>query len=234
MQVFIAADDGTLPGTSTPEEREKLLAMRQLFELDHYYPFIEPFTFKTRFIPVSVEQGKAWRDYNRGAKLTNEQDILLQHLRDQIDEAIKSFSEPDHKPKAFFRLSTRSPKDAVDKLPHLPSLLREELTDTYHIHNPTLVEDNDILIALKRAFFRAMSVTSAEEVMEMISRSSRAISDLKRALDNQDVSPWHMLGIVREFVDIPLEGELRGFVHNKKLNALSQYYSDCFFPRLVM
>lgn len=29
--------------------------------------------------------------------------------------------------------------------------------------------------------------------------------------------------------DIPIEGEFRGFVYNKNLTALSQYYADCFF-----
>ncbi len=32
--------------------------------------------------------------------------------------------------------------------------------------------------------------------------SSRAISDMKRALDNLDVSPWNMKVIIREFVHI--------------------------------
>lgn len=34
--------------------------------------------------------------------------------------------------------------------------------------------------------------------------SSRAISDMKRALDNLDVSPWHMKAIIREFVGISI------------------------------
>jgi hypothetical protein len=51
VQVFIAADDGTLSGTK--EEREVKLAERRLFEIDQYYHIIEPFTFKTVFIDIS-------------------------------------------------------------------------------------------------------------------------------------------------------------------------------------
>ena len=38
--------------------------------------------------------------------------------------------------------------------------------------------------------------------------------------------------IVREFVDLNLEGELRGFVYKKQLTALSQYYCDLYIPFL--
>jgi len=32
---------------------------------------------------------------------------------------------------------------------------------------------------------------------------------------------------------MPIEFELRGFVHKKSFNALSQYYVDCYFDSLV-
>jgi len=77
-----------------------------------------------------------------------------------------------------------------------------------------------------------MSVTNVAEVFELIMYSSRAVSDIKRALDNLDVSEWNLKLIVREFVDLPIEGELRGFVHNNQLNAVSQYYTDAYFEWL--
>eukprot|EP00027_Filamoeba_sp_ATCC50430_P012636 CAMPEP_0168575038 /NCGR_PEP_ID=MMETSP0413-20121227/19433_1 /TAXON_ID=136452 /ORGANISM="Filamoeba nolandi, Strain NC-AS-23-1" /LENGTH=171 /DNA_ID=CAMNT_0008608485 /DNA_START=209 /DNA_END=721 /DNA_ORIENTATION=- len=62
--------------------------------------------------------------------------------------------------------------------------------------------------------------------------SSRAISDMKRLLDNLELQQWDLKLVVREFVNIPIELEFRGFVNEGSLNALSQYYSDCFFPEL--
>jgi hypothetical protein len=38
---------------------------------------------------------------------------------------------------------------------------------------------------------------------------------------------------VREYSDLPIDGELRGIVHEGNLNGLSQYYAECFFPELV-
>jgi len=39
--------------------------------------------------------------------------------------------------------------------------------------------------------------------------------------------------IVRAWADIPIEHKFRGFVCKKNLNALSQYYHYCYFPKLV-
>eukprot|EP00026_Physarum_polycephalum_P011726 Phypoly_transcript_11967.p1 GENE.Phypoly_transcript_11967~~Phypoly_transcript_11967.p1 ORF type:complete len:362 (+),score=58.85 Phypoly_transcript_11967:36-1088(+) len=227
VQVFIAADDGTLSGTK--EEREAKLAERRLFEIDQYYHLIEPYTFKTVFIDISVEQGQAWRDFNRGAKLDEAQTKILEELKSNIDKPIKEFVAKGNA--AFFRLSTRSPKDAVDKIEKLKLLLCDQFRSSLEKYKQEL-DYNQKLVALRRAFFKAMSVKSVDEALQLVMYSSRAISDMKRALDNLDVSPWNMKAIVREFVDIPIEGEFRGFVHNKKLNALSQYYADCYFEDL--
>jgi len=63
--------------------------------------------------------------------------------------------------------------------------------------------------------------------------SERAVSDIKRLLDNKHlIEQWNLKFIVREFVPIPVEGEFRGFVHKGQLNALSQYYADSYFPGL--
>eukprot|EP01105_Mastigella_eilhardi_P021340 TRINITY_DN5162_c0_g1_i1.p1 TRINITY_DN5162_c0_g1~~TRINITY_DN5162_c0_g1_i1.p1 ORF type:complete len:178 (-),score=40.68 TRINITY_DN5162_c0_g1_i1:45-578(-) len=53
-------------------------------------------------------------------------------------------------------------------------------------------------------------------------------------MDNVAVMPWHMKLIIREFQpQLPIEGEFRGFVCRRRLNALSQYYADCYFPSVV-
>jgi hypothetical protein len=72
------------------------------------------------------------------------------------------------------------------------------------------------------------------QVFDIMALSSRAVSDIKRALDYAADQEWSLKLIVREFVTIPLEGEYRGFVHNRQLNALSQYYADAYFWRLPL
>jgi hypothetical protein len=76
-------------------------------------------------------------------------------------------------------------------------------------------------------------VHTGAEALALCSLSNRVISDMKRALDHLDRVPWHMHFIVREFVPIPLEHELRGFVHQQQLVAVSQYATDLFVPALV-
>jgi hypothetical protein len=341
--VFIQADDGTFHGP--PEERAKLIAMRLQFELDQYYPFIKDHTFRTEFVSISLEEAKAWREYNRGAKLTAEQTQLFEAMRGRLHTAITSFQQQPaltsassspapatapapasasaEVPSVFVRLSTRSPKDAVDKLDQqtvLLPLLRKHLQrlnasspaaasapsassaspapdskePAAAAPDPHLVALNTQLLALRYTFFDALAMRSAEGVLQVMGMSSRVISDVSRALtaaatagtgvvgaapapapaapqdagkekekekeqDNAQsaaalsaVVPasassdsksaaaaaapapfWHLKFIVREFVPLPLEGEFRGFVHNRQLTALSQYYCDVWFPTLT-
>lgn len=100
---------------------------------------------------------------------------------------------------------------------------------------------------------RCMSVASAEEALQLFSASARIIGDLTRVRNTwinliklivrtctniifqalNYTGEWSIHIVVREFTDIPLEGELRGIVYKKKLHALSQYYTSCYFPNLV-
>jgi len=69
--------------------------------------------------------------------------------------------------------------------------------------------------------------------MELLSFSARTISDIKRAVEILPPEKWNLKLVVREFVQIPIEMEFRGFVYKGQLNAVSQYYSDCFFSNLL-
>jgi len=74
-----------------------------------------------------------------------------------------------------------------------------------------------------------MKVEDVEDVKKLIMYSSRTISDMKRAIDYNDLIEWNLQVIIREFQTFPLEYELRGFVYKGSLNALTQYYADCYF-----
>jgi len=39
--------------------------------------------------------------------------------------------------------------------------------------------------------------------------------------------------VIRKWVDIPIEFELRGFVYDNRLTGLCQYFNDAFFPGLA-
>jgi len=127
----------------------------------------------------------------------------------------------------FVKLSTRSPKDAADKLKEKTlSALHEELK---HVD---LQDSNAVLIGVRRAFFKVARVQSGKEAMDLMMVSARTISDLKRAIEIMPPEQWNLQLVVREFVDIHPSMEFRGFVYHKKLNGLSQYFTDCYFPSL--
>jgi len=131
------------------------------------------------------------------------------------------------------RLSTRSPKDAVDKFPErLAPFLLQELSRLDAASNGNSLTDNEKIVALHRAFSQVLRVESAEEVFKLMAYSERTVSDLIRAVDYSSNLPWNLKFIIREFVEIPIEGEFRGFVSGGRLTALSQYFQDCFFPSL--
>merc|ERR1712137_515343 len=129
----------------------------------------------------------------------------------KLNEAIAEFNN-----KAFVKLGSRSPKDAVDKIPKIIPLLKEQLKKFPSTNAGEF-------LAMRYALMEAMAVLSAEEAFSIFSYSSRIISDFQRDLKYHS-GEWNQCLVVREFCPIPLQGEL---------TALSQYYTNCYFPWLV-
>eukprot|EP01125_Pyxidicula_operculata_P021152 TRINITY_DN8049_c0_g1_i1.p1 TRINITY_DN8049_c0_g1~~TRINITY_DN8049_c0_g1_i1.p1 ORF type:complete len:375 (-),score=73.03 TRINITY_DN8049_c0_g1_i1:15-1139(-) len=232
VYVVITADSGELPHHLTEEEKVQYLSERRKFEMDQYYNKIAKHSFKTVFLELAVDEVKAWRQYNINGKLNEEESVLMNKFKDRVKSTIEDF----HKEQldVFIRLSTRSPKDAVDKMNKVLPLIRHELSKIKHRDDDSELEKlNDQLIALRAAFFKSMKVRDVDEFLELFMYSSRTVSDIKRALDHIDKSPWNLKLIFREYQDMPIQGEFRGFVHQNSLNAITQYYTDCYFPLLV-
>jgi hypothetical protein len=87
--------------------------------------------------------------------------------------------------------------------------------------------ENDKLKMIKRTFFKTMKVGSVVECFELLSMSSRIVSDLVRAIKLKD-EVWDLKIAIREFIDFDLKYEFRGF-YNKKLNGMTQYYTEIYF-----
>ena len=198
-------------------------------ELHSYYHEIEPHTFKTTFVPVSVEAADAWRVGNRGGVLTPDQQQHLQTLKDVVDEHVTTTFGG----RCFIRLSTRSPKDAIDKVPALRAelvrYLRERLGEVQARGEE--VDGNAKLCALNDSMAPLMAVSSSSEFFELVACSSRCVSDIVRCLDYKDDLPsWDLQCIVREFHPVPSSSEFRCFVKDRRLVAISQYFATCFYP----
>jgi len=127
---------------------------------------------------------------------------------------------------AFIRFSARSPKDSATERGRMNLFLKETLKDIAADDS----SNETGLPAVYRAFIKALKVRSGKEAMEVILVSVRILEDLQMAMVFPEL--WDVCVIIREWTDIPIEMEFRGFVHNKKFTALSQYYYDCFFLKL--
>lgn len=87
-----------------------------------------------------------------------------------------------------------------------------------------------------------MQVQSGDEALRLFMDSGRTVGDLVRALDyRREQTPladgagqaWKLKVVVREFRPIDPAWEFRGFVSNRHLTALSQYFCDASFPYVV-
>ena len=226
----VHADDGSLVGGIT------MLMNREAYEMHSYYDAVRDLTFPTEFVGFSVDEARAWRQRYAGKPWTTEEEAACRALETRLSDAITRVGGTNG---AFVRLSTRSPKDA-------PSLLdRADIVCALRRHlacivlefpdaAPPVARNTPLqVLALRRAWFDLMRVHTGSEALALCSLSSRVISDMRRSLDHIDQVPWHMCFIVREFVPLPLEHELRGFVYQQRLVAVSQYATDLFVPKLV-
>lgn len=216
MTTFMSVDDGQVPG-NTLEEKQATLKEWYSLNLEQYYEQIKPFTFITDFIQMEIEDILIFQKYIRQTKMTNEEiERWKIRILDPLEKSIHSFPNG-----AFVKLSTRSPKDAVDKD-------KERLMKHLKITNPNSL--NQIYIDVRKSFFNFMRVFNAQDALDIMSKSGRIISDLKRAVDFKDILKEIPLNIVvREFVEFDITNEFRAFYYSGKLTGISQYDINCFF-----
>ncbi|GFO13447.1 cell division cycle protein 123 homolog [Plakobranchus ocellatus] len=151
---------------------------------------------------------------------------MSSHLQKKIDAFLI-----DHGAKfAFVKLSSRSPKDAprAQRFKEIYSELisKEDLSN----ENQVSVENAQITCLLKAAS-QSLRMKSADDVIDMCVRSEYVYEDLllELALPDRFRENW----VIRQFVDIDVDMEFRGFVHQKRLTALSQYNCLIFSQRLA-
>ena len=164
-----SADDGSIPGVSV-SEKQQTYAFWQSYNMDKYYESVEAFTFRTLFIAISQEDVRALLSFfTHPERLDPQQKALLDALSRKMDQGIAQVGG-----EAFAKLSSRSPKDAVDKFPELMlPILREQLQ---------LFPNTDAgeYLAMRYSLMLAMRVKSAHEALRLFSFSSRIISDFQR------------------------------------------------------
>jgi hypothetical protein len=177
---------------------------------------------------LTKEQGlllkRAHASYTSKTDLSEADQQALNALKQELDSHIKAFSNG-----AFVKLSCRSPKDATVTAPEMVEMYRAALQARREQNLP--IDNNRKLIELFTSHIRLLASHNADEALRWFIRSGRVCQDVDLALEQPEPFPIQI--IIREWIDIPLWAEFRGFVYNKEFVALSQYFDGCYFEEVV-
>jgi hypothetical protein len=124
---------------------------------------------------------------------------------------------------AFVKLSSRSPKDVTTG--NFDELVQNELSQ---LTEEQLSDNHQRCCAFVRASCKLLRISSFEQVMQLLIQSERVFEDITQELSIKRPDEFNISLVLREWKDIDFDLEFRGFVHNNKLTALSQYNQICF------
>lgn len=199
---------------------------------------LEPFTFKTRSVDLSYQEALALislfkvnaKTYEKTTSLTSEEVVLLENVEKRIDECLAAHTEFNDG--AFVKLNTRSPKDVPWKCHNDESYQNQLNKEVERVSDRT---PNNICVAFLKAMNKSMKINSGKSAMELLGRSQRIYEDLQKNTGFGE-KLYESKIILREWneemIELP-QFEFRCFVHEKKLNAISQYFCDFKFDDLI-
>lgn len=199
------------------------------------YESLKDETFKTVFLAMTPSEAGAivryWEahfkdrtseDHRNPIEITLPVELAI--LCNRIDCAIKTLSPSGEG--AFIKLSTRSPKDS-----HVAFM---KACDYYHKKVTPSLSLNDRLILLQEAVINSLNVKTGQEALQLLVSSTRVGEDLGYALEPGDEGFQDRSSLVlREWVDIPLWAEFRGFVWEGSLTSIGQYNHPVVFQELA-
>ena len=208
--------------------------------MDKWYESLKDKTFRTEFLAITPDEAReiiAYWEKNFKERSSSDQETTelplriptaLKSLQDRISSAIVGMSAQQKG--VFVKLTTRSPKDS-----HLAFWnARESYTRKKGTlgSNPSV---NDKLILLAEVVIESLRVTTGEEAMKLLLSSTRVGEDLEYALEpGEEGFAERMCIVLREWVEIPLWAEFRGFVWDGKLTTIGQYNHPVMFTQLLL
>jgi hypothetical protein len=213
------------------------------FRVEDWYSLIEPLTFPTQFVNLTIGQLLAMKNFYEAtyrhatqvkdiSKIFSQDDQnALNQLENNIQTVMDSWNHGNNTGIKFFvRLSTRSPKDSCVQSPNFKKILTQQLD--------LLGKENEPR-AVIRTLNTSLQVTNAKDAMHLLLSSHRVYYDLSRSLlqldeklkksENKELLMPDQRIIVRIFHEIEApEFEFRVFVVNKKVTAITQYFKSCY------
>ena len=211
------------------KEREET-RRKEFFDsgFDRWYDLVKDKTIPSQLVEIKPVEARAivvsWKSQFQhkerdGTALTEAQIQVPADLHDLIDRLTSTITSFSSGKGAFVKLSTRSPKDSP--------VAFEKAHKTYLVRLGSLGENpsvNDKLNLLSTIMGESLKVTTGEEAVKLLISSDRVGEDLEYALEKGDEEFKKFIHlVVREWVNVPLWAEFRGFVSGGQLTALGQY-----------
>ena len=222
------------------DTKEKEETRREYFfstGLDRWYETLKDKTFRTEFVEITPNEARAivtfWQEHYQhkpsDATLLPESQITtpdtLKGLSQRLSMVISTLS-PDRG--AFVKLSTRSPKDS-----HIAFAKARTAYDSRVSSFGSNASGNDKLTLLAEVVIESLRVRNGDEAIKLFVSSDRVGEDLEYALEPGDLDFNKRISLViREWVEIPLWAEFRGFIWDGKMTSIGQYNHPVMFPQL--
>lgn len=193
--------------------KNDIYEMQRKCDIDNWYEDLKDYTAKTYFIRLSEEQAMALSDLSYDFIQNNRKfeeivsDIKIKTIYKKIKAIVNKF------PNGFFvRLNSRSPKDSelimkqgIDRLKKIKKFEPGNL--------------NDKLISKLEARFLGLRLKTAKDCLQVLLDSRRIRNDLEELISFGDLPTI----VIREFLDINPLTELRVFVKDRRIVAITQY-----------
>lgn len=224
----------------TEPNHEDISKTRDYFfqsSVDEWYNKLSTSTFQSEFITLTKNEAiiiiNHWKNVTSKSDEYREIPLGLEDLIRRIDEVIYTiFSASDG---VFVKLSTRSPKDSKTifrkSTKHFQARLSENRTEDLEIRSLSS-EDNMRMVVMSEEMLRGCAVHSGLEAIQILCDSHRVAEDLMYAYEEGDKD--YPVSIVVRGWDPRIRPacEFRGFVWNRQLNCIGQYWHSLYFPHL--
>lgn len=230
-------------------EAEDFLSSGHFSHVTQWQPLLNELTFDTRFISFTNEEGRALLKLIGCTKqlcapiseqrVTNEFETAFEMLEEKHQQGILNLDSKleaafSGSPGGYFvRLNTRSPKDGVFLLPDLRARLQTAmLARTFQ--DPWSSEAVAFDAAcLHKAIVSSSCVYSSREAVNLLRLSQRVEADLILGQTVNDGEAGGELVARRWNAAVDPTCEVRVFVVDGRVTAISQYYKTLKVPHLV-
>jgi hypothetical protein len=203
--------------------------------VDEWYDNLKTQTFLSAFVPISTDEAQSiiqhWQNVSSLSEGPFEVPLDLFDLVQRIDKT-KSDIFPNTE-RVFVKLSTRSPKDSKTVLRKASLKYHERFASSVeeNVSSPE-TQDNARLVAMCEEMVQAAAVSNGQEAVTILCDSWRVAEDLMYAYEEGKDAVALSL-VIREWNPrITPQCEFRGFVWDRRLTCIGQYWHSLYLPEL--